>query len=237
MSFTIRLAGVAVEIHHRYKYVKKLCSEYATGASPVFSVSATEAQIENEMRMTRYCYPEDVCESTCIHRELVKGLVKHGVFLIHSAVVAVDGIAYVFMAKSGVGKSTHIRLWKEVFGERAVIVNGDKPLFSFEDNTLMVHGNPWQGKENDGKRISLPVGGLCFLEQGSENKIVPATDPEVADRIFHQVLLPEDGEDLAIFMAMLERVLQTVPFYKLKCTMDRFAAVCAYEGMRKDTRA
>ncbi len=236
MCFTIQLAGVAVEIHHKYKYVRTLCSEYATEVSPVFSVSVTDGQIESEMRMTKYHYSEDVCEATCIHREIVKGLVKHGVILIHSAVVAVDKVAYVFMAKSGVGKSTHIKLWKEVFGERAVIVNGDKPLFSFEDNILTVHGSPWQGKENYGKRISLPVGGLCFLERGEKNEIVPATDSEVADRLFHQVLLPDNGEDLAIFMATLERILQTVPFYKLKCTMESSAAVCSYEGMRKDKR-
>ncbi len=227
MHFTIQLAGVAVEIHHKYNYIRKLCSDYVTELPPAFSVSVTDKQVENEMLLTNACYPRSVCESTCIHREIVKGLVQHDIILIHSAVVAVDGIAYVFMAKSGVGKSTHIQLWKEKFGERAVVVNGDKPLFSFDDNTLIVHGNPWQGKENYGQPISLPLAGFCFLERGDKNEILPATDAEATDRIFHQVLLPNDGDNLTKFMTIQERVLQTDQFYKLKSNIDITAASCS----------
>jgi serine kinase of HPr protein (carbohydrate metabolism regulator) len=49
-------------------------------------------------------------------------------FLFHGSAIAVDGVGYLFTAKSGTGKSTHARLWRELLGARAVMVNDDKPL-------------------------------------------------------------------------------------------------------------
>ncbi len=234
MNFCIKLGGVSVEICHRYEYIKRLCRDYITEQAPAFSAMVTDDQIEAEMRLTDNRFSNEICESTCLHREIVKGLVKYGVILMHSAVIAVDGIAYVFMAKSGVGKSTHIRLWQKLFGERAVIVNGDKPMFSFAGDTLMVHGSPWKGKEGLGSVMTVPVGGICLLERGEKNRIAPAKEAEVVDKIFHQVLLPTNTEELMLFMELMNRILKAVPFYRLQCNMETEAALVAYEGMRKE---
>ncbi len=234
MNFCIELGGVSVEIRPQYGYICRLCRDYITDRAPAFSVSATDAQIDEEMRLSHGEFPREICESTCLHREIVKGLVKYGLILMHSAVVAVDGEAYVFMAKSGVGKSTHIRLWCKAFGERAMVVNGDKPMFSFADDRLMVHGSPWRGKEGLGARLSMPVKAICLLERGAVNTIAPAGEKDVVSRIFHQVLLPTNTADLAIFMEIMNRILREIPFFKLQCNREIEAALVAYEGMRKE---
>ena len=46
------------------------------------------------------------------------GLIKHGGIYLHSSAIELDGKAYLFSGPSGVGKSTHTRLWREVFGGR-----------------------------------------------------------------------------------------------------------------------
>ncbi len=236
MEFKIKLCGIVIKISHSYNYIHSICQEYlADDTEKVdFSVAASNDAIEAEKEICRKSFPTGVYEATCLHREIVRGLVKYGVILIHSAVVAVDGKAYVFMAKSGVGKTTHIRLWQEVFGDRAVIVNGDKPFFSFVEDKFTVHGSPWKGKEGLGKPLDLPVYGICFLERGLLNCITPATEAEVIEKIFHQVLLPQNAEEQKAFMEILNRILQKVPFYKLQCNTDKEAAVVAYNGMRKD---
>ena len=157
---------------------------------------------------------------------------KHGVILIHSAVVTVDGEAYVFMAKSGVGKSTHIGLWQKVFGDRAVVLNGDKPYFTYENGTLTAHGTPWRGKEFLGSNMKAPVRGICILHRGVENEIMPATSSDAVGQIFHQVLLPRDGDDLAVLMGMLDKIIKNVPIYNLYCNMEDDAARVAYNGMK-----
>ncbi len=234
MKFCIELAGVSVGICHRYDHIRALCRGYETDREPVFVAEATESQLRAESDRSGGQFSAAVCESTCLHRQIVLGLVRHGILLIHSAAVAVDGEAYVFLAKSGVGKSTHIRLWQQVFGDRAVVVNGDKPMFSFRGDTLMVHGSPWRGKEGLGAPVSMPVAAMCLLERGTVNEIRPAPQAQVVDRIFHQVLLPADREDSGAFFGILNRILQTVPFYQLKCNMDPEAALVAYRGMRKE---
>ncbi len=235
MEFKIRICGAVIKVVHTHSYIRTLCREYSVDdATPHdFSVSADADAIAAERELTEERFPEGVYESTCLHREIVKGLVRHGVILMHSAAVAVDGRAYIFMAKSGVGKSTHIRLWCEVFGERAVVVNGDKPFFSFENGSFTVHGSPWKGKEGLGEPISVPVAGICFLTRGEVNSIRPAEESEVVGRLFHQVLLPKRADELASFMGILDRVLKTVPFYILQCNMDKEAALVAYGGMEK----
>ncbi len=234
MTFTLKIAGIPIQVEHRYSYIRQLCDDYLTDESPFFSIVISDEQIEAEMKRTKGRFSKECCENNCLYLKVINNLLKYKIILMHSAVIAVDGIAYVFMAKSGVGKSTHIRLWQEVFGDRAVVVNGDKPMFSFESDTFMAHGSPWRGKEMLGAPISMPVGGICLLERGEVNSIAPASESDVVDKIFHQVLLPTNTEDLAIFMGIMNRILKEVPFYKLKCNMDKEAALVAYEGMRKD---
>ncbi len=233
MEFKVKLCGVVIRVVHTHAYIRTLCREYVVDdAVPHdFSVSTDEAAMCAERALCTERFSDGVIEATCLHREVVRGLTRYGVILMHSAVVAVDGRAYVFMAKSGVGKSTHIRLWREVFGERAVVVNGDKPFFSFENDVFTVHGSPWKGKEGLGEPMSVPVGGICFLTRGEVNEIRPATGAETVDRLFHQVLLPKRADELAGFMALLDRVVKTVPFYILRCNMDPDAARVSYVGM------
>ncbi len=232
MEFCVSLAGIPVRVVHKYEHIRALCEDYLTDDEPLFTVSATDEEIDAEMSITNGEFPRDICEGTCIHRAATRALVKYGVMLIHSAVITVDGEAYVFMAKSGVGKSTHIRLWQKVFGDRAVVLNGDKPYFTFEDGVLTAHGTPWRGKEFLGCPMKAPVRGICILRRGIENQISPASSHDAVGQIFHQVLLPQDGAELASFMAMMDRIIKGVPIYNLYCNMDDDAASVAYNGMR-----
>lgn len=232
MEFCVSLAGIPVRVVHKYEHIRALCNDYLTDEEPIVTVSATDEEIEAEYELTSGEFPLEICEGTCIHRAATRALVKYGVMLIHSAVITVDGEAFVFMAKSGVGKSTHIRLWQKVFGERAVVLNGDKPYFTFENGVLYAHGTPWRGKEFLGCNMKAPVRGMCLLHRGAENEISPATSRDAVGQIFHQVLLPQDGADMAAFMMMMDKIVRNVPMYNLYCNMEDDAARVAYNGMK-----
>ncbi len=235
MEFSIRLVNKNIRIIHRYAYIKKLCVDYlieeTKDVSYDLEVSITDKDLLEEQKICGYKFSKEICECTCIHREIVKGLVKYGIILMHSAVVEVDGQAYVFMAKSGVGKSTHIKLWMECFGDRARIVNGDKPMFLFDKEKLMVYGSPWRGKERFGENISMPVKAICLLERGSINEIKRADSGLITERIFHQVLLPKSQPELNKFLSIINQIIGRVPFYSLKCDISKEAALLAYEKM------
>ena len=90
------------------------------------------------------------CESDSLITSICDRMPFYDMFLMHAAVVAVDGVAYIFTAPSGTGKTTHTMLWKKHFGDRAVIVNGDKPLIRLQGGKVYVCSTPWKGKEELG---------------------------------------------------------------------------------------
>ncbi|MDO5436111.1 MAG: hypothetical protein Q4G19_07055 [Clostridia bacterium] len=230
--FCVRIADVVIGIDHRYECIREFCRDYlAENADPAFTVSVSNAEIMDQIRASDCS--RGYAESLCIFRKICLRLVRYDAFLMHCAVVAVDGTAYAFAAPSGTGKTTHICLWRELLGDRVTVVNGDKPVLRFAGERLMAFGTPWQGKENYGSNVSYPLGGICFLEQGTENAIRKTDMQEVLPRAFRQLLLPKDGETMDLFLDLAERMLKTVPCYVMRCTISTEAAELAYRTMKE----
>lgn len=160
-------------------------------------------------------------------------MVDYDAFLMHSAVISMEDVAYVFAAPSGVGKTTHIVRWMERFWDKAQILNGDKPMFRFIDGILYACGTPWKGKENLGCNIMRPVQAVCFLEQNVKNSIRSLDIAEISNRIFQQILLPVEEDNFEHFWKLLEKMIETIDFYLLQCNQDLEAAQIAYDAMRR----
>ena len=230
--FCIKIANIPIGIDNRYPYVRNLCEDYEINdEEPDFTVSAAREEIlaeQNGDRRFSYGY----CESLCIYRKICTHLLQYDAFLMHSAAIALDDEAYVFAAPSGVGKTTHIRLWQQEFGGRVSVINGDKPIYRFMEDDLYVCGTPWRGKEGLGSNIMRPVRAICFLEQDSGNHIRPLNIDEISRRIFSQVLIPQETEDFDRFWSLLEKIVTSEKFYELKCNRQPEAARLAYQTMR-----
>lgn len=237
--FCIKIAGLPIGLDARYPYIRYLCQGYETKEAPLFTVRASEEELCREAEGDPSTPDPDprsmgYYESLCLYRSLCLKLPEYDAFLIHGAVVALDGAAYVFCAPSGTGKTTHVRLWLDQFGPRAQIINGDKPVLRFIDGVLYACGTPWNGKERLGQNRICPVAGVCFLEQSPENQIRRLTGPEITRRIFHQLLLPREKGAFDCFWSLLDRMVQTVPFYLLACNREPDAAQLAYHTMRRN---
>lgn len=231
--FCIKIANIPIGIENRYPYVRHLCADYETdGEEPVFTVSVTEEEILKEQNGEKM-FSKGYCEGLCIYRKICLALIKYDAFLMHSAAISMDDDAYAFTAQSGIGKTTHIRLWKEQFGDRVQIINGDKPIYRFIEGQLYVCGTPWCGKECLGSNIMRPVRSICFLKQGPENHIRSLNISEVSRRIFSQVLLPKDQENFDCFWMLLERMIMSEKFFELECNRQPEAAILAYQTMRR----
>ena len=94
-----------------------------------------------------------------------------GTALFHAAVIGHEGRGYLFLGKSGTGKSTHARLWlKYIPGSE--LVNDDNPVVRvLADGTARVYGSPWSGKTPCYRNMDLPVGGFVQLAQAPYNEI------------------------------------------------------------------
>lgn len=90
--------------------------------------------------------------------------------LFHSSVVSCDGKGYMFLGKSGTGKSTHSSLWlKHIAGTE--LVNDDNPVVRQLPDGIYVFGSPWSGKTPCYRNVRYPVGGIVQLSQAPYNKI------------------------------------------------------------------
>lgn len=95
-----------------------------------------------------------------------------GVALFHSAVVTYEGRGYMFLGKSGTGKSTHARLWLSHIASTELL-NDDNPVVRLREDCAWVYGSPWSGKTPCYKNKGVPLGAIVDLSQAPFNEIRP----------------------------------------------------------------
>ena len=239
--FTIETEGWKVQVLSLFASTKSYCADYLCTDTPDFSVTITPEDIAFErMKAAREAELEGLpvrqlsdeqLEITALQRKVTEALFDYDTLLFHGSVVAVDGEAYLFTAKSGTGKSTHTRFWREVFGDRAVMVNDDKPFLRITPDGVIACGSPWMGKHGLGANIQVPLKAICILERGAENRIAPISDVQALPMLFQQSQRPQDRRKLPLYLDLVDQLSSRVNFYRMACNMDPSAAVIAYETM------
>lgn len=233
----IRLAEIPVQMNNRFPDLETLCRGYETEEDPAFTLSVTREEIEAERAMQADIFSDGYLETVCLYRKLALEMLKHNVFIMHASVIEVDGEGYGFLAHSGTGKTTQTHLWLEYFGDRARVINGDKPLIRVEKKEdgwqFIACGTPWCGKEGMGCNATVPLKALFLLERSSEPACAPASQEYTVDRLFHQMLMPEDPERMMELLSMADCLVETVPCYRLLCDMSHRSVEAAYEAARK----
>ena len=111
-------------------------------------------------------------ETLAVYRKICSCLLDEDILLFHGSVVSVDGIGYLFTAKSGTGKSTHTKYWREYFKDRAIMINDDKPLLEIKEDRVNVYGTPWDGKHRLSCNTCVPLKAICILNRGQDNNVL-----------------------------------------------------------------
>lgn len=243
VSFRIALAGQVIGVSALYEQTRTFCKNYLTDAPASFEVAVTPADIAYERQRSARAdelegaavreHADPYLETLAVYRKLAQLLVQDDILLMHGAVVAVDGQAYLFTAKSGTGKTTHTRLWMQQFGDRAVMVNGDKPLLHVTNTGVTVYGTPWDGKEHLSTNTFCSLKALCILTRSETNHIERISKKEALPMLCQQVYRPENPATLAKMLALVDRLGSSVPLYRLGCNMEPEAALVAYHGMNQ----
>ena len=246
MTGTYRLAGLNIRITSLHERVHRMCEAYRTEDTPDFAVETTaeDAAFEDErtVREDLYTdspvrrYSESYLETLAVYRKIAEQLPYFDALLMHGSCLAVDGQSYLFTAKSGTGKSTHARLWRETMGDRVVMVNDDKPLIRFVDGQPQAFGTPWDGKHRLSSNIAVPLRAICILERGVQNRIVPITASEAYPKLVQQIYRPLNALTMAKTLQLIDRLSTTVALWLLECNMDPDAARVAFEAMKPDER-
>ena len=156
--------------------------------------------------------------------------------MLHASAVEVDGKAYLFSAPSGTGKSTHTALWLQLFGERARIINDDKPALRQKEDGFFVYGTPWSGKTSQNINCKVPLQGIAFLQRSEKNSIERISAKEALPLILDQTVRPASAERYDLLFPILEKLVSVTPIYRLRCNMDPEAAKISYQAMKEELK-
>jgi hypothetical protein len=220
-------------MNNRFPELEWLCRDYMTDEVPLITLAVTQEEIEEERAKQADIFTDGYLETVCLYRKLALEMLNHNVFLMHASVIEVDGEGYAFLAHSGTGKTTQTRLWLEHFGSRARVINGDKPLIRMmPDGTFVAYGTPWCGKEGMGCNASVPLKALFLLERSTVPTCEPADQEYSIDHLFHQLLMPENPEQMMLLLDMVDKSVETIPSYRLRCDMTFDSVVAAYNAAK-----
>lgn len=183
-------------------------------------------------------YPAELPHASMVYmesgRQFFSRLLAYDGCYLHSSAVAYEGKAYLFSAPSGTGKSTHTRLWQQVFGEEAKVFNDDKPLLRLQNGTWYAYGAPWCGKDHININMKVPLAGICFLKQGPKNEIHRLSQAEAISKIVSQTIRRFHTEErLDLMLSHVGKLVQKIPVFELENRPEPDAARLSYETMRK----
>lgn len=232
--FNLKIADIVIAVDNKYPEIYEISREYMTDEPPSISVCADESDIEKERPYFDSEISAGELESIAIYRKIADEICAFDAIVFHGSVVLLDERAYLFTAKSGVGKTTHSKLWLSHFGKRVKILNGDKPVIRIMNGKVSVSGTPWRGKEGYGIPGVKELSGIAFLERATENSAEPINPDAVLIKFATQAYIPKkDVQSGKKALALLNRVLCSVPLISLKCNMREEAAQVAHDAFCK----
>lgn len=197
-----------------------------------------DIQIESEWSKKKWRHPNlspSDGEYLATGWDFYKKLLRFNGLRFHASAVVVDGRAYLFSADPGTGKSTHTKLWLDHFGDRAYILNDDKPALRLKNGEWVAYGTPWSGKHNISVNTGVSLAGIAMLHRGETNEIIPWRGPDLLHALMKQVNRPEEMEYRIKLLELLDMLVRQIPIWKLTCNMTPEAAKVSYEAMSGGT--
>jgi len=156
-----------------------------------------------------------------------------GTLEMHASVVSNGGKAYLFLGRSGAGKSTHSRLWlQNVPGTE--LLNDDNPVMRvLQDGGVNVYGSPWSGKTPCYKNERVPAGALVRIRQASQDSIarLPLLEAYATLASSCSGFRAEKGIADGLH-ATISAIVSKVPCFVLDCLPDAQAAAICSDNVR-----
>lgn len=155
----------------------------------------------------------------------------HQTVLLHASCVRSGDDACAFVGPSGVGKSTHARLWlQHVPG--AQLLNDDQPVLRrMADGSLRIYGSPWSGKtfcyRNESARLCV----LFFMKQALQNRLTSLRGIELFQRLLEATsLMGREVETFAAITETLAAIAGSVPAYWFENLPDASAVAVSRQA-------
>lgn len=221
-------AGIRVGLIADRFGLSSFLSGFESENSADFEVELTNKDIEEEKK---YSDSDNkfLLAVSAFYRKIANAAPRFDTFLMHGAAFSVDGECVIFTAPSGTGKTTHMLNWFKLLKDRAVPVNGDKPLIRLENGKFSAYPTPWCGKEKIRGNKKAPVKAVCFINRSKENRAEEISKKQAFHALIKSVYLPENEESLSLTLSLLNKFISKTKFYNIFCDISAESAKPAYD--------
>ena len=199
--------------------------------------STPDVVIRTDLDAAQSRYPffsADECEHMETAAQFYERLLDYDGMMLHASCVVLDGEAYLFSAPSGTGKSTHTHLWLDHFGDRAFILNDDKPALRWVDGVCYAYGTPWSGKTSLNRNERAPLRGIGILQRSDVNFAEPLSGGEAIFGILDQTIRPLSKTHMQSLLNGIDKLVAGGFVYRVGVNMDSDAAQTVYRAMHRE---
>ena len=224
------IAGLTVELEPKYEDTKRLAAPFICGddRKPDIRLRVSDEYLDDLMSRAAEGSTVGQMENFAFSSVFNQRAIPFRTMLVHSSALIYDGGAYLFSGDSGVGKSTHTRLWLKAFGDRVHIMNDDKPVVRLYDDRAVCYGTPFDGGSGIALNESYPLKAIIFIERGEQNSVRIPDSREIIQRLYFQTAHFVSRAVAAEMLGNFDRLLSLTPFYVLTCNTDISASHTAF---------
>lgn len=227
------IADLVTEFTPIYDYLNNFAKPfiYKGNRKSDIVLNISEDRIKKFQKRMEEGTPLSHTESFLYSNAFNKAAIKYNTMLVHSSALVYKGGAYLFSAESGVGKSTHTRLWQQAFGDKVRIINDDKPVVQIRDSECIVYGTPFDGGSGIANNESAPLKAIVFIERGEHNSVRVPNTSEIIKNLYFSTARMVDKETADSMLLNFEKLIGLTKFYILTCNMDISAAYTARDAI------
>jgi hypothetical protein len=158
---------------------------------------------------------------------------KYGYLAWHASAIIHKNKAILISAPSQTGKSTHAKLWCEVFRE-TYILNDDKPLMKYIDGKFMIYSSPFSGKDTINVNEVKELKGIVFINKGQENDMIVLSDKDKLKHIMRNIFKPNDESTWEYVSNLITNLMKDIPILMGHITKDQSSVLKVYEALYKE---
>ncbi len=221
--FKVKMAGHIAQVETQHIRSQAICARFFAEEPAEFNICTSQEDIDQERK--QYEAENGLCslwdgamETITLHEKLSKKLIDYGVLMLHGAAIAYRGCSFIFSARSGTGKTTHIMKWLEHLPD-AFVINGDKPFILTKDDGAppLAYGSPWAGKENLYTNTMVPLKSIILMERAEENQMEQISFAQAFPTLLQQTYRPDDEEKMRKTLRLMQRLSPAVSFWRFQC--------------------
>ena len=233
VTFKIKIADIVLEINAFNETTERYCGDFLSDEEPQYVITLSEEDLKNEVTESNNGHVYVNEEISALYRKIADLLIENDIIVFHGSSFKVKDNGFIVTARSGVGKSTHVRLLSQYLGSDFAYINDDKPLLRVKDD-LVIYSNPWNGKERRGNNNSASLKAVLFLNRGDNTCKKLDNKEEVYFKLLSQIYLPRDKAKREKALKLIDTLLKRINFYEINVNMDISSAEMTYERIIKN---